>query len=120
MSVNTINTHNKEIIHLDFKNFNPDMLITELDIARNLIATKKHNSVLIIADITGTSFDPKILIHLKFFMDHNRKYVKFTAMLGVTGMRETIVNQIIRFTGRTNIKLFNNYNEAENFLVNLE
>ncbi len=54
---------------------------------------------------------------LKEFLHHNESHVKAGAVLGVTGFMKIAYRVALRASGRDNIKLFDDADDAKDWLV---
>ncbi len=72
--------------------------------ARDLIATQPHNSVCCLVDVTAARFNTDVVEALKDLAAHNKPHVIASALIGVTGLQRIILESVIKFTGRKNLK----------------
>ncbi len=68
--------------------------------ARMMIAAEPFRSVLTVVDATGSVFDAGVLQTLKEFVKVNTPYIKKTAVVGITGLKEVGLLAVSRGLGR--------------------
>lgn len=84
--------------------------------AQKLATNESPKSVKLITDVTGAHYDTEGVGVMKAFSKAITPYVKASAAVGVTGIKQIILQSLIRLSGR-NIKLFNTREEALEWLV---
>ncbi len=82
-----------------------------------MIAAEPPLSILCLVDTTGSKFDIEISKAIQAFSEHNKPYMKMTALVGVEGLQKVIYFAVLTFTKRTNIVLKNSREEALDWLV---
>ena len=85
--------------------------------AKPLIAKAPPLSILCLVDTTGSKFDIQISKAIQNFSEHNKPYMKMTALVGVEGLQKVIYFAVLTFTKRTNIVLKNSREEALDWLM---
>jgi hypothetical protein len=66
--------------------------------------------------VTNARYDRDVSTALKEYTNSNKPFVKAAAVVGVTGMKEIILNAIILFT-RRNFSIFKQIEEAKEWLA---
>jgi len=84
--------------------------------AQALAIKEAPKSVRLITDVTGAHYDSEGVGVMKAFSKAITPYVKASAAVGVTGIKQIILQSLIRLSGR-NIKLFDTREEALEWLV---
>lgn len=84
--------------------------------AREYIASQPPASVLIVTDVTGVRFDQDMLKKTKDFTVGNTPYIKWVAVVGLTGLLQIGLLAVIRVTGRS-FKVFEDRQSAIDWLV---
>jgi len=107
----------KTIVLLDFSHMSPcpefqDLLKT----AKKMIQNHPVGTALTLTDISDSHFDPEVLNTFKDFTKKNKPYVKASAVVGVSGLRELALNVISRFSSRE-FRTFDNRDKAIEWLA---
>jgi hypothetical protein len=87
--------------------------------ARKLIDSQPFHSVLTLVDATNSVFDTEVLVILKDFVKANTPYIKYTAVVGITGLKEVGLMAVSKAAGRP-FKTFSMRGEAMDFLASQE
>ncbi len=74
--------------------------------AQDLVAQQPPNSLYCVVDVTGSKFNGDVVDALKELARHNRPYVIASALVGVSGLQRIILDSVLAFTGRENLKSF--------------
>src|SRR5258708_36361121 len=89
------------ICHLEFTNSSSESEAMEaIEEAKRVIAAEPLNSVYTITDVTGSRVTSKTRAALQQLTLHNKPYVVFGAVVGVTPIQRVILRGIIQLTGR--------------------
>ena len=111
-----INHKGKQILHIDFSNCSPQEMLIHMQQAQRIISTQPKYSVFTLTDVTNAHYDRKVSAAMKEYTNANKPFVKAAAIVGVTGMKEVILNAIIFFTRRS-FTLFDNIENAKEWLA---
>ena len=114
-----INHKGVKIFLIDFSKSSITEINATIAQAKPLIAKEPPLSILCLVDTTGSKFDIQISKALQEFSQHNKPYMKMTALVGVEGLQKVIYFAVLTFTKRTNIVLKNSRPEALDWLVGL-
>jgi hypothetical protein len=107
----------KTILIQDYSNLQPGQEFVELvRKARTLIDSQPLHSVLTVVDATNSVFDTGVLITLKDFVKANTPYMKYTAVVGITGLKQVGLMAVSKAAGRP-FKTFETREEAMDFLA---
>jgi hypothetical protein len=110
----------KQILYVDFSNLRTlaekDMGIQYILQAKNLIAHKPPNSVLMLTNVENSNFDTDVAAALKEYTAHNRKFVKRSAIVGIKGLQIPLLNALNWLTGR-NMRSFTDEQSAKDWLI---
>ena len=90
------------------------------EIAENIkpvVAKEPPNSILCIADVNNSKFNPETIQILKEFTMHNKPFMKMTAVIGVEGLHKVMYRAVLFFTGRKNLVLKNSKQDALDWLA---
>jgi hypothetical protein len=106
----------KQILYIDFSNCSPQEMLSHMQQAQRLISTQPKNSVFTLTDVTNAHYDRKVSAALKEYTNANKPFVKAAAVVGISGLKEVILNAIIFFTRRS-FSLFENLEDAKEWLA---
>jgi hypothetical protein len=110
----------KTILLEDFSNLQPGPeFYMELEKAEQLIRRQPPKSVLTLFDATNSSFDAGVLTALKNFVKGNTPFVKYSAVVGIKGLKEIGLASVSKAAGRP-LELCDTREEALDFLAKLE
>ncbi len=114
----------KKILVIDYKDYQiekikNDEYLKYLTEARKIINKQPLKSLLIITDITDAGFTKKSNDAMREFARKNTPYVKASAVVGVTGLKKVVITAIKVVTKR-NLKIFDNIEDAKDWLVTVE
>jgi hypothetical protein len=113
----TILHNGKPIYYMDFSSLKSESeiesLITE---SKSFIRSKPPKSVYSLTNIEDMHFNGTIKELFVDFVKGNKVYIKASAIIGVTGMKQILFNGIMRLTGR-DIRSFDSADQAKNWLI---
>ncbi len=69
--------------------------------AKGIISAHPPKSLLILTDVTGTTFNAKAVEEMKQYSSHNTPYVKASAVIGISGLARIIYDSVVRVIGRS-------------------
>jgi hypothetical protein len=105
------------IVMLDFSNISePDKELHHSGIAKTLIASQPKGQALVLTDVTGSNFSQQSLDRLKDLMQHNRPYVKASALVGLSALTRVVFRAVMALT-RRDIRVFESRKEAIAYLL---
>lgn len=105
----------RKILHLNFTNCKPVDVHPIISEAKNAIKTQPLKSVCTLTDVTESAFNSRLSDALKEFVAHNKPYVLAAAVVGVTGLKQIILNAVMKFSGRE-LHAFDSLDEAKDWL----
>ena len=112
-----INHQGVNIYYIDFSNLSSaaevDQLMKE---SKSFIRSQKPASMITLANIEGMHFTGDIKELFTEFVSGNKPYVKASAIIGVSGLKQIVFNAIVKMTGRE-IRAFENVNVAKDWLA---
>ncbi len=89
------------ICHLDFTNVADEKeALRAIEDAKRIIAAEPPKSVYTITDVTGSRATPALRAALQDLTAHNKEYVVFGAVIGITAIQRAVLRGIILLTGR--------------------
>ena len=106
----------KRILHLDFSHFKAEQVLPVIEQARAIIAAQPPKSVYTLTDVTESGFNSKVSDSLKEFVAHNKPFVAASAVVGVTGLKQIILNAVMKFSGR-HLHAFDSLDQAKDWLA---
>ena len=105
------------IVLLDFSGIsNPAAERHRAEEAHALIATHPPKSVLVLTDVSGSTFDHTSIEDLRKLVERNRPYVKASALVGLSALTRIIFRALMALTGR-DIKAFETRAQAIDYLA---
>lgn len=106
-----------KILYEDLENATPEEVIPWIERAKGVIRSQPEKSVLALLNVKNAKFDAQVTSALKEFAKGNEPYIKCAAVYGIEGLKEIIYKSVLAFTGRKNLVLFRNLEEAKDFLA---
>jgi hypothetical protein len=107
----------KKILFFDIReNPKPEESMRIGDQAKAIIVAQPLKSVLLLTDVTQARYNPEATDYMKEYSSQITPYVKASAMVGVSGIRNIILNALVRVSGR-NIKMFDDLEKAKDWLA---
>ncbi|UCG78126.1 MAG: hypothetical protein JSV21_11320 [Nitrospirota bacterium] len=108
--------HNgKPILLLDFSHCEPKEVLQTIEEAKPIISSRPENSLLVLTDVTNAHFNGEVSDALKHFTSHNKPYIKASAVIGITGLKQVIYQAVLLFSKRV-IKSFDDAEAAKDWL----
>lgn len=107
----------KRVYVLDVNGCKAEQTISRIDKAIPIIRGEADKSVLLLTDLRDLVYSADSLEAAKNFAKGNERVVLKSAMLGITGLKKIAFNTLIRFSGRSNIKIFDVPDDAMEWLV---
>jgi hypothetical protein len=107
----------KMILSLNFANLEIDEAYEAIDYSAGIIEKMPKNSVFTLTNITDTNYNQDLIDALRTFAQKNKPHVIAGAVIGVEGIKKTVFNTLLKVTGRKNMKMFSNEEEALRWLV---
>jgi hypothetical protein len=107
---------NKKLLLFDFSGLEKEEAQQVMNYSTQMISHMPKASVLTLTDVTGLKYDDELKEDFKRFADHNRPHVVAGAVVGVTGWKKLIYLAALKLSGRTNLHLFNDVEEAHEWL----
>ena len=89
----------------------------EVPEVEEVVKREPLESVLLLIDTKGTVISPDALVYFKNTSKNSKPYMKKVAIMGMTGVRQLIVDLIVKFAGIENLKAFDDAESARDWLV---
>ncbi len=106
----------KRILLLDFSQASANEMQLLLEYVRVTVAQHAHESLVTLADYTGSTVDHAVAMRIKEVMTLDRPFVKKTAWVGSESIPHAFMENIQSFSQRK-IAIFKTREEAMDFLV---
>jgi hypothetical protein len=115
--VQFVDYKNRKILLEDFSNITDENeLIALMKEAVGVVHSQPKGSALVVVDMTNARFGPKVSQESKEASKSNTPYIRASALVGIKGVAEIVVNSISRFTGRE-LRAFATREEAMEWLI---
>lgn len=85
---------------------------------KGVVSRMPKGTVLTLVDVTNVKYDQAFSELSGDLARHNKPYVLAGGVIGVTGWRKLLFRTTIKLAGRDNLKLFDDAEEAKDWLVN--
>ncbi|MEO6778698.1 MAG: hypothetical protein ABI194_04525 [Gemmatimonadaceae bacterium] len=86
--------------------------LPHISAARDEVASQPPKSLCCVVDVTGSRFNIEVVEAVKDLAAHNIPYVIASAVVGVSGLQRVIMEGVLKFTGRSNLKAVATRDEA--------
>jgi len=108
----------KNLIYYDLSDFRTNDEFQEFtNMAKERISQYAKHSLFTITNIKEVKFDSETKNIIADWMEHNKPYVKFGAVIGFDGIKKIMVNAILKLCGRKNMAFISNKEQAIEFLL---
>ena len=110
----------KQIVFADYSRYRHKEersdIIATVDELKAYVATQPEQSVLVLSDVTNIYLEKELSDIFTEMAEHNKPYIKRSAVIGVTGFKKSIHNIMMALTGRE-VKIFNDSEAAKDWLA---
>jgi hypothetical protein len=111
----------KNFIYFDLSEFRANEEYNEfIEVAKTHMPKYAMNSLYTITNIRNVSYDTETKRVVAKWMDYNRPYVKYGAVIGFDGIKRIMVNAIFKISGRKNMVLVSSKEQAIEWLLKQE
>ncbi len=108
----------KNFVYYDLSDFKTnDEFLEFTKIARERITKYAEHSLLTITNVKDVKFDSETKNIVADWMEHNKPYAKFGAVIGFDGIKKIMVNAILKLCGRKNMTFSSSKELAIEFLL---
>jgi hypothetical protein len=114
--VKFIHHRGKEVVLVDMTNLTPEMMLAVAEECRKTVTTLPKGSALTLTDVTGSEFSKDTVNKMQQITAANKDHVYRAALVGVTGLKQIIVNSVAMFSKR-DLKLFETRETGLDWLV---
>ena len=112
-----ISHHGKNIFYMDFSGLKSEEEIKSvIEQSIRHIRSQPPKTSICLANILEMHFNNNIKDIFMDFVKGNKPYMKASAIVGVTGLKQILFNGIMKMTGR-DVKSFNELNQAKEWLA---
>ena len=108
----------KMILNFDFSGLNHDDAGQVCEYVKGVISRMPKGSVLTLVNVTNVKYDAAFKEFSSDLAEHNKPYVLAGAVIGVEGWKKLVFWATTKLTGRSNLKAFDDVEEAKEWLVN--
>lgn len=115
--VKFIDYKSKSILFADYSNLSIGEIISLMSQVKDVVIKQPEKSLLMLTDLTNSKIASSELIEpSKDYMNHNKPYVKASALIGFNPLNRVVLNSLIRFSGRQ-ILFFDSKEKALDWLI---
>jgi hypothetical protein len=105
------------IVLLDFSGIRePDKELHRAAEAKRLIASQPRRQALVLTDVTASNFSQAAIESLRDLVQHNKPYVRASALVGLSALTRVVFRALIALT-RRDIRVFESRAEAVAYLL---
>jgi hypothetical protein len=105
------------IVLLDFSGITePDRELHRSAEAKRLISAQPRGQALVLTDVTGSTFSQAAIESLKDLVQHNKPYVKASALVGLSALTRVVFRALVTLT-RRDIRVFESRAPAIAYLL---
>jgi len=117
MRTQNINFQGKNIFFMDFSGLKSENEIKNvIEESKSIIRCQAPGSAICLANIEQMHFNNQIKDLFLDFVKGNKPYMKASAIVGVSGLKQILFNGIMKVTGRE-VKSFDSENQAKEWLI---
>jgi hypothetical protein len=98
--VHFINHQNKQVLLLDLSNCSAAEVRKIFQAVPDFVTARPRDSVLILSDFTGASFDPEAIRAMKETAVFDKPYVRKSAWMGTGNFPQALAEDVSRFSHR--------------------
>ena len=110
--------HNgRMVLSLDFAQLGIEEAYEVINYSAGIVEKMPKNSICTLTNISGAKFNQDLIDALKKFAQKNKPHVIAGAVVGADGIKKTLFKAILKVTGRQNLKMFNNEEDALTWLT---
>lgn len=107
----------KRIIYIDFSELrNAEEIFALAEKSSSLFRQNLPKSILVLANVSGMSFNREIYSKLMVYTKNNDPYLRAYAIVGMSGLMQVLYTAVAKFSGR-DLKPFANETDAKEYLA---
>ena len=107
----------RKIIFLDLNGVQPEGIKSRVEGAKKIIMSSQPDSVLLLTDFRDMRYDRERTDYAKQVSIDIKPFVKKSALLGIEGLKKIIMQSLMVFSGRANMKPFAEVKDALEWLI---
>lgn len=107
----------KQILLYDFSALGAEDALQLMDYCPNLSRNMPPQSIYTLTNVTGLNFNEQLTEGFKALALHNKPYVIAGAVVGVVAWKKVFYLAALRVSGRKNLNLFDNEEQAKAWLA---
>jgi hypothetical protein len=117
--IKTFEHAGKRFIYYDLSYIRSNAQFSEfIELAENVISEfPREAASFSITNIEGVVYDSETKRIIAQWMDFNRPFIRYGAVIGLDGIKKIMVNSILKICGRSNMKFFHSREEAIDWIV---
>lgn len=117
MRTSTLKHHGISVFYMDFSNLKTEAEIKlVIEESKSFIRKQSPSSTYGLANIEEMHFNNSIKDIFLEFVKGNKPYMKASAIVGVSGLKQILFNGIMKMTGR-DVKSLDNVDQAKDWLL---
>ncbi|MCS7018326.1 MAG: hypothetical protein RMJ87_04250 [Cytophagales bacterium] len=106
-----------EILYTDLSNATPQQGIEGLRQLRENCKVRPAKSVLSLLNVANARYNSELIAYAKEMSRDNKPHILASSICGFNDLTKLMLNSILLFSGRRDIKLFNTVEESLNWLL---
>lgn len=106
------------VLQVDFSDCSAPEVLEVQKQAMQTIAKEPERSVLLVSLVSNAHFSREVNHQMKEYVKNNERFVKASAVVGVSGLQGIVINAAIDSAGRP-ISVFDDVEKAKNWLVEI-
>jgi hypothetical protein len=106
----------KKVFYADYSHMSLEELKAEVTSVEPILCSMPKDSVLSLADVSGTYGTPEVMKILKGLTAKTKSHVHKRAVVGVVGVQKVLLKAVNQFTGQETVP-FNSVDKALDWLV---
>jgi hypothetical protein len=114
--VQLIHHRGKEVVLVDMTNLEPPKMLEVAEECKRTVTSLPKGTALTLTDVSGASFGKDTVDKMQEITAANKDHVYKAAVVGVSGLKQIIVNSVAMFSKR-DLKLFDSRDAALDWLV---
>lgn len=115
--IETFTLNKRTFIHFDLSGMKTnDDFLEFVNSAKEFIKDFKPESVYTIANVDGVMFDSTTKEIVADWLEYNDKYVIYSSIFNVDGVKKIMLNSVMKSSKRKNIRCFNTRQQAVEWL----
>jgi hypothetical protein len=110
--------HNdRMVLFLNFANLDIEDAYEVIDYSAGIIERMPKSSICTLTNIVDAKYNQELINALRKFAQKNKPHVIAGAVIGVEGIKKTVFNALLKVSGRKNLKMFSNEDDALKWLL---